>query len=264
MEQRLYFIPGVATDRRVFANLELSEYEKVFLDWLQPQANESIQAYAKRMADRVDLDVTPVLLGYSFGGMMAIEMAKHLPDATVILISSIKNYKERALSMMLTSSFSLHKLFPAKVGKDFSFAYKWMNDPQSKEEHDFIHEMRSELNHAHTDWAIHQAVNWKHDHHTPALYHIHGDRDRIFPIRYIDNCIPVRGGTHLMLLNKGPEISAHIDRIVQASPMKRRAVSGATALSSEAVSEMSSIEVSSMMRKSACSGFSSQRLKPVP
>ncbi len=220
MEQRLYFIPGVATNSSVFANLDLPNYEMVFLDWIQAGKGESIQAYAKRMAQRVTTE-NPVLVGYSFGGMIAIEMAKHLPDATVILISSIKNYKERALSMMLTSSFSLHKLFPSKVGKDFSFAYKWMNDPKGKAEHDFVNRMRAQLDYDHTDWAIHQAVSWKHDDHTPALYHIHGDRDRIFPIRYIKNCIPVRGGTHLMLLNKGPEISAHIDRIMQALPMKR-------------------------------------------
>ncbi|HEX2899158.1 MAG TPA: hypothetical protein VHS96_05485, partial [Bacteroidia bacterium] len=76
--------------------------------------------------------------------------------------------------------------------------------------------MKENLNPAHTDWAIHQAVSWRHETHTPRLFHIHGDQDRIFPIRYIRNCIPVRGGTHLMLLNKGKEISAHIDRIVQA------------------------------------------------
>lgn len=58
----------------------------------------------------------------------------------------------------------------------------------------------------HTDWAIHQAVNWRHEAHTPRLFHIHGDQDRIFPIRYIRNCIPVRGGTHLMLLNKGKKL----------------------------------------------------------
>ena len=46
--------------------------------------------------------------------------------------------------------------------------------------------------------------------------------------------------------------------------MNSTAVSGATALSSEAVSEMSSMELSSTMRKSVLSGLSSVRLKPVP
>ena len=81
--------------------------------------------------------------------------------------------------------------------------------------------MKSDLDPVHTDWAIHQAVNWRHEAHTPRLFHIHGDQDRIFPIRYIRNCIPVRGGTHLMLLNKGEEIGAHIVRIMQALAQDR-------------------------------------------
>jgi pimeloyl-ACP methyl ester carboxylesterase len=222
MECRLYLIPGVATDRRVFAALDLPQYEKIYLDWLQPTANESLQSYARRMVESLQGDESPILIGYSFGGIVAQEMAKLLPEATVILISSIKSYKERPLGMWLTSSFGLHRIIPSQIGKEFRFAYTWMNDPQTSQEREFIHVMRRELNHKHTDWAIDKAVTWRHDQHTPRLYHIHGDNDRIFPIRYIRNCIPVRGGTHLMLLNKGAEISRHIDRIVQALPSVRR------------------------------------------
>ncbi|MEY3444360.1 MAG: hypothetical protein RLZZ519_2641 [Bacteroidota bacterium] len=216
MERRIYLIPGVATDRRVFAELHLPGYELVYLDWIQPRRKESIASYAGRMVERLGGDQAPVLVGYSFGGIIAQEMAKLLPAATVILISSIKNYRERPLGMWLTSSFSLHRLVPTEIGKEFGFAYKWMNDPQTPAEHEFIKSMKADLNPVHTDWAIHQAISWRHNSHTPRLFHIHGDQDRIFPIRYIRNCIPVRGGTHLMLLNKGKEIGAHIDRIMQA------------------------------------------------
>lgn len=221
MERKLYLIPGVASDHRVFAELVLPDYELVYLDWMPPKRNEDLEAYAIRMVERVDEKVGPILVGYSFGGIMAIEMAKHLTDATVILISSIKNYKERPLSMWLTSSLGLHKLVPTKVGLEFDFAYKWVNSAQSPDEHAFIEKMKNDLDHAHTDWAIHNAVSWRHDDHTPRLFHIHGDQDRLFPIRYIQNCIPVRGGTHLMLLKKGKEISAHIQRIVQAVTIAR-------------------------------------------
>ena len=221
MEQRIYLIPGVATDRRVFAEVHLPGYELVFLDWIQPRPNESIRSYATRMVAKLQGDASPVLVGYSFGGIVAQEMAKLLPHATVILISSIKSFRERPMGMWLTSSFGLHKLFPTEIGKEFGFAYKWMNDPKTKAEHEFIRLMKEEIDPVHTDWAIHQAISWRHEAHTPRLFHIHGDQDRIFPIRYIRNCIPVRGGTHLMLLNKGKEIGAHIDRIMQALAQTR-------------------------------------------
>ena len=34
------------------------------------------------------------------------------------------------------------------------------------------------------------------------VIHIHGDKDPIFPIRRIKNCIVVPGGTHIMLITK--------------------------------------------------------------
>jgi pimeloyl-ACP methyl ester carboxylesterase len=221
MERRLYLIPGVATDRRVFAALDLPQYETVYLDWLQPSENEGIRSYAARMVALLAGEEAPILVGYSFGGIVAQEMAKLLPNATVILISSIKSYRERPIGMWVTASFGLHRIFPSEIGKEFRFAYTWMNDPQNAAERSFIRQMREELNHEHTDWAIDQAVNWRHDTHIPRLFHIHGDNDRIFPIRYIRNCIPVRGGTHLMLLNRGAEISAHIHRIAQAQSQVR-------------------------------------------
>lgn len=222
MAHTLYFIPGVATDARVFAALELPGYDKVFLEWKKPRPNESMAQYAERFAAQIDPDSNPVLIGYSFGGMMAIEIAKQLPMAAVILVSSIKHYHERPVSMALTSSFSLNRFFPAEFGKNFRFAYTWLNDPRNQHEEEFIKTMAKEMDPAHTDWAIDNALNWRHDARLPRLFHIHGDEDRIFPIRYIKNCIRVKGGSHLMLLNKGPEIAAHIDAIVQSLPQDER------------------------------------------
>ena len=123
MERRLYLIPGVATDRRIFAALTLPGYTLVYLDWIQPTENETIQSYAQRMVACLEGDEAPILIGYSFGGIVAQEMAKLVTDATVILISSIKSYKERTFGMMLTSSLGLHRFFPAEIGKEFRFAY---------------------------------------------------------------------------------------------------------------------------------------------
>jgi len=52
------------------------------------------------------------------------------------------------------------------------------------------------------DWAIKQVVSWNQDKSDPNLVHIHGDRDIIFPIENIKTCVMVKGGTHIMILNK--------------------------------------------------------------
>ncbi|MCK5924125.1 MAG: hypothetical protein KAG66_24535, partial [Methylococcales bacterium] len=65
-----------------------------------------------------------------------------------------------------------------------------------------------------TDWAIEQALSWRNETMVPNLFHIQGSHDRIFPTTYIDKCIPIEGGTHLMLLNKAAQISRIMLKIV--------------------------------------------------
>ena len=36
----------------------------------------------------------------------------------------------------------------------------------------------------------------------PGVIHIHGDSDRVFPVKYIKNPILVSGGSHIMVITK--------------------------------------------------------------
>ena len=56
-------------------------------------------------------------------------------------------------------------------------------------------------------WAVHQVLHWKQHGIVTPIIHIHGTRDKLFPIRYIKDPIPVKGGNHFMVVYKGKEIS---------------------------------------------------------
>ena len=51
----VYFVPGMAAGKEIFKNIRLpkSRFKTHVLEWLIPEKNESIELYAKRMADRV-------------------------------------------------------------------------------------------------------------------------------------------------------------------------------------------------------------------
>jgi pimeloyl-ACP methyl ester carboxylesterase len=91
--KKIYLFPGLGADERVFVNLDLSGFEPVFIQWIQPLKNETIEAYALRLTEQIP-DENPSLIGVSFGGMIAVEVAKHIPAEKVILISSAKNGNE--------------------------------------------------------------------------------------------------------------------------------------------------------------------------
>src|SRR6476661_9023939 len=111
--QHIYCISGLGADERVFEQMQVSNCKLINLPFLKPVKNESLASYAGRMFNLIN-DTEPILLGVSFGGMLAIEMAKQFPVKTIILISAVKTYRELPLWMRLSGRFRLHKIIPLK------------------------------------------------------------------------------------------------------------------------------------------------------
>src|ERR1041384_2667756 len=88
---RLILIPGLGADERMFeAQCELPvQIESP--SWLEPNLNESLAGYARRLTERVEPALPFFLGGASFGGMLALEMAQHLRPEGVLLLSSCRS-----------------------------------------------------------------------------------------------------------------------------------------------------------------------------
>jgi surfactin synthase thioesterase subunit len=79
MDKRIYLISGLGADRRVFKKLVFpTDFELIYLDWITPEPAESLEAYAARLALNIDTSAPFYLIGLSFGGMLATEIAKKL------------------------------------------------------------------------------------------------------------------------------------------------------------------------------------------
>ena len=55
---------------------------------------------------------------------------------------------------------------------------------------------------------------WGQTAYDPNLVHIHGDSDTIFPIDNIKDCIVVKGGTHVMILNKYKWLNENLPQLI--------------------------------------------------
>jgi hypothetical protein len=54
---KTYFISGIAPDGRIFRHIRLpAGFEAVYLDWIKPQPEESIENYAYRLAEKINKD----------------------------------------------------------------------------------------------------------------------------------------------------------------------------------------------------------------
>ena len=65
----VYCIPGMGVDRRLFKNIKLQQGELRFIEWLEPQRDESLASYAQRLSAQIDRSGPFALLGVSFGGI---------------------------------------------------------------------------------------------------------------------------------------------------------------------------------------------------
>ncbi|WP_093825084.1 alpha/beta fold hydrolase [Spirosoma endophyticum] len=87
---KIYFISGLGADKRIFQKLVLPTFfEPVYIELLTPHQNESLPNYAGRMALSIDSIQPFYIVGISFGGMLATEIAKLIRPQKTILISSV-------------------------------------------------------------------------------------------------------------------------------------------------------------------------------
>jgi hypothetical protein len=208
----VYCISGLGADEKIFHPLQIDAKMK-FIPWLQPFRNENIQKYAKRMAESIT-QPSPVLLGISFGGMIGIEIAKLVNVEKIIVISSVKSANELPQWMRISGKFYLHKVLPTR---SYKFTKKFDNDRlgiTNEEELNLVNSYRKKLDPVYFNWAVHQVLNWKNNWHPENIIQIHGDKDKIFPIKKLKPTHVIKGGTHIMILNKTEELSKCINSVL--------------------------------------------------
>jgi hypothetical protein len=66
-------------------------------------------------------------------------------------------------------------------------------------------------------WSLDNVLNWNREIPDPEIVHIHGNKDEVFPIKYIKNCIIVENGRHIMVLNKAKTISKLIQQNIESN-----------------------------------------------
>lgn len=200
----VYFMPGLAASPAIFENIKLdeNEFEVVLLEWKIPFKGESLQDYAKRIADDITR-ANPVIIGVSFGGILVQEISKIISVRKTIIISSVKSSKEFPTTFKLAKLTYIYKIFPTTILQNIeSYIPDSINNKYLKGRKGLYKKYLSVRDKLYLEWSIEQVVLWDRVEPDPDVIHIHGSKDEVFPIKYIPNCIVVEGGTHIMVINR--------------------------------------------------------------
>jgi pimeloyl-ACP methyl ester carboxylesterase len=211
----VYLMPGLAASTAIFERIALPEdtFEIHLLEWEIPLDKETLADYAKRIAAKIK-QPNPVLIGVSFGGILVQEMAKFMDVRKVIIISSVKSNLEFPRRLKIAKTTKAYKLIPMSLILNIESLAKFSFGEKVNQRLKLYERFLSVRDIGYLNWAVEQVVLWDRTVVDESVIHIHGDMDDVFPIKNIKNCTVVKGGTHVMILNKYKWLNENLPAII--------------------------------------------------
>ncbi len=214
-KEHIYFMPGMAASPAIFENIQLdpSQFKCHYLTWTLPQKGTDIVAYAHALSKQIQ-HPNPVLIGVSFGGILVQEMAKIIPVKKTIIVSSVKCNTELPKRMLFARYTKAHKLLPTGLINNVELLAKYAFGETVTKRLELYEKYLAIRDKAYIDWAIDNIVNWEQKDPQPNIIHIHGEKDAVFPLTNIKECIQVKNGTHTMIIHRAKWFNEHLPGLI--------------------------------------------------
>jgi pimeloyl-ACP methyl ester carboxylesterase len=207
-----YILSGLGADQRVFDQIDFGDFAPIFIPWETVEPNQSFESYVQQLSKQIQIP-NPILIGISFGGIVAQEMSKLFENCPVLIISSVQTRQELPWMMRMSGKVGLHKLIPIKLVLRNKRMNHWLFGTKTEREKETLEQILADSDPVFTKWAIRTITNWQRSEKIPAkVVHIHGDADRIFPLKNVHPDYIIPGGTHFMTVSKHEEVSKVIQK----------------------------------------------------
>ncbi len=219
--KHIYLFSGLGADERVFEFLDLSGFPVTCIEWNDHIDEETIEQYAKRIAQQITKP-NPILIGVSFGGMMAVEVAKFIKTEKIIIISSAKTYSELPHYFKAKKKPVILRLIPNWFLTHPNVISHWLFGTESPRDKKLLNEILVHTNARFLRWALNAIAMWRNEQTHPNLTHIHGREDRILPHRFVCCDFTINDGGHFMIVNRSEEISRLVRMVLGDEAERRR------------------------------------------
>jgi pimeloyl-ACP methyl ester carboxylesterase len=211
----IILLSGMAADEHLFDE-QLASFPNLRVQpWVPPLPGESLRGYAERLTPLVDPGRPCLLGGASFGGVVALEIAAHLPALGCILIGSIRS--PSGLPLRWRMLFPVAALGPEALNVLLGMA-AWLGRPVLTARTRRWLQRLSRPEAAFVRWAICALIRWRPSaaiRHV-RVFHIHGAADRVFPVGLARADVVVAGGAHALSIFNPWEVNEFIAGAVRA------------------------------------------------
>ncbi|MBK9299061.1 MAG: alpha/beta hydrolase [Saprospiraceae bacterium] len=201
----LYLIGGLGADERVFKYLNINVKTQI-INWILQEPNEELKSYAKRLTEQINKNEEFAILGVSFGGIIAIEMAKFIRPKKLILISSVESSNQLPKHLITMGKTMVLEMLPNSLIKPPRFILGYLFGSENRK---LLHQIIKDTKPEFIRWALKTIVRWSNDSNITETIRIHGTKDRLIPLK--GNAIKVEDGGHFMIVDRAKEISKIIN-----------------------------------------------------
>jgi pimeloyl-ACP methyl ester carboxylesterase len=211
----IILLSGMAADERLFAP-QLALFPNLRVQrWIEPYAHESIQQYAARVAKFVDPGRPCIVGGASFGGIVALEMAAHLPALACVLIGSVRSPSGIPLRWRWLKPIAW--LGPDVLRRLASIVL-WLGSRFLKTPLKRTLRRLAQPEFTFERWAMCAAVRWRPSAgvRRVRIFQIHGEADRVLPVKLTRAEVIVPGGSHALSLFNASAVNAFLADVVSS------------------------------------------------
>ncbi|GGH74810.1 alpha/beta hydrolase [Phaeocystidibacter marisrubri] len=204
--RNIHAFSGLGADETAFDKLQLAPHSIIYHPWPAKMPHVRMEEFALEVAKTIRED-SPILMGLSFGGIFAIEVAKHLVDAEIILISSVVKSSHLPRYMRIAGRLKLYALIPPILyitptpllikafGASTPALKRWLITIVTSSSVSF------------NRWAVKELLEWRNSDQPSQYFHIHGTVDHVLPIRKGMSVDLELNGGHLIILTHAKVIS---------------------------------------------------------
>jgi pimeloyl-ACP methyl ester carboxylesterase len=212
----LYFISGLGADKRVFQKLILPDIFIIHhIVWAPVSEGDSMEMYCKELSRQIDQTRPFILIGLSFGGIVALQISKILKPVQTVIISSYCFRNEIPKFYIFLAKTRIYRIIPSRFllrPNKFVFRLFGANEPMKKK---MLTSILEDTDPIFFRWAVKQLFTINNDWKPESFLHIHGTADKILPIHPNMKAIEVQGGEHLMVYSKADEVSEILGRYLK-------------------------------------------------
>jgi len=208
---KAYCISGIGANEKVFHQLKL-DFDYVPIKWVPTEASETLKDYAFKLCEQVDTSEPFVLIGVSYGGMLATEMNKLIHPEKTILISSTATRKELPWILRFLGRIKIILLVPSIFFTVPPFIIFWFFGINTMEGKRMIGEIIRGIDKKFTKLSVKKILEWENMEVAPNTLRIHGDKDRLLPAPLNVEYIEVENAGHFMIGNRVEEVSEILNR----------------------------------------------------